>query len=136
MGLNRHRERQCSKVHFIGRVPVKQRGMRTPAVVELDVTPDAGLRFADAVVGVQIHFLVLDAAPEPFDEDIVAPAPLPVHTLQDTVGGQQRDKPAVGKLAALVSVENLRPTVPRDGLLYRLDAEIGRQAVGEAPGAR
>ncbi len=64
--------------------------MRTAGVVERDVTPKAGLRFGYAVIGVQIHLLVLDAAPEALDEHIVAPASLAVHALHDTVGGQNR----------------------------------------------
>ena len=52
--------------------------MRAAGVVERDLTPNAGLRFGYAVIGVQLHLLVLDAAPEPLDEHIVAPAsPLP-----------------------------------------------------------
>ena len=34
---------------------------------------NVGMRGADAVVGLQVHALVLDAAPEPFDEHVIAP---------------------------------------------------------------
>src|SRR5918999_1384250 len=108
--------------------------MRTLGVVEVDVTPNAGLRFGDTVVGMQIYLLVLDAAPEALDEDIITPAPLAVHALQDAMGGKQRDKLTIGKLAALVGVENIGPTVPSDRFLHGLNAEIRREAVGEPPG--
>jgi hypothetical protein len=48
--------------------------MRSPAVVELQVAADRTASLADAVVGLQIHLLIFDAAPQPLDEDIVPPA--------------------------------------------------------------
>ena len=51
--------------------------MRTPAIVKIQILADQSAGFADAVIGPQIDFLVFDAAPQPFDEDVVAPAPLP-----------------------------------------------------------
>ena len=52
--------------------------MRTTTVVEVEVAgrlPGYGYGF----VAVQIHLLVLHGFPEPFDEDVVAPATLAVH---------------------------------------------------------
>ena len=42
-----------------------------------DVPPKPVSRRRDAVVGVQIDLLVLDASPQPLDEHVVAPPPLP-----------------------------------------------------------
>ena len=80
--------------------------------------------FGYAVLGVQVHLLVLDAAPEALDEDIVTPASLAAPALQDAMGGKQRDKLAVGKLAARVGVEDLGPTVPSDRLLLDTTASM------------
>ena len=48
--------------------------MWSPAVVKVEVTPDRIPGLADAFVGPQIHFLIFDAAPQPLDEDVVAPS--------------------------------------------------------------
>jgi hypothetical protein len=51
--------------------------MGARGVVEIDVAPDPGPGLPDRVVGVQIHLFVLDRAPQPLDEDVVPPGPLP-----------------------------------------------------------
>ena len=51
--------------------------MRPAAIVEVEVAPDGGARLGHIVVGSEIDLLVLDAAPQPLDEDVVPPAPLP-----------------------------------------------------------
>ena len=43
----------------------------------------------DRFVGSQVHLLVLDALPQPFDEHIILPASLPVHADLDPIGFQQ-----------------------------------------------
>jgi hypothetical protein len=52
--------------------------MRALAVVEIQIPADRSTRLADAIVGPQIDLFVFDGAPEPFDEDVVAPRPLAV----------------------------------------------------------
>jgi hypothetical protein len=52
--------------------------MGTAGVVEGEVAGDAGLRRGHRVIRVQVDLFVLDGAPEPFDEDVVAPAAAPV----------------------------------------------------------
>ncbi len=51
--------------------------MRPAAIVEIEIAPDPCVRRADAFVGVEVDLLVLDRAPESFDEDVVPPRPLP-----------------------------------------------------------
>ena len=63
--------------------------MRSPRVVECQVSGNAAARSRHAVVGMQVNFLVFDAAPEPLDEDVVAPRALAVHADLD-VGVLQR----------------------------------------------
>jgi hypothetical protein len=50
--------------------------MWAPAIIEVEVTANRRTGLADAVVGSQIHLLVLDAAPQPLDEYVVAPGAL------------------------------------------------------------
>lgn len=80
-GLSRRREWQCSKVDLIRHSPVKERRMWTAGAIELDGTPDTGLRLEEALVGVQMHLLVLDAVREALDKEILAPGTLAGHGL-------------------------------------------------------
>src|SRR5665213_1678313 len=48
-------------------------------VVEVQIPAERCAGLGDAVIGLQIDFLVFDRAPEPFDEDVVAPGALAVH---------------------------------------------------------
>jgi hypothetical protein len=47
--------------------------VRSLCVVEGDIAGDRLPCFADAFIGVQIDFLVLDGSPEALDEDVVSP---------------------------------------------------------------
>src|SRR3982751_4308224 len=51
--------------------------MRSAGIVEAEVPADRGAGLADRVVGPEIDLLVLDRSPEPLDEDVVPPGPLP-----------------------------------------------------------
>src|SRR5690606_8656590 len=75
-------------------------------VVELEVALDAASRFARRVVGVQVHLLVLQRAPQPLDEDVVDAAALAVHA-DLHAAPQQGPGEGVGReLRALVGVED------------------------------
>ena len=76
-----------------------------------------------AVVGPQIHLLVLDAAPQPLDEYIVPPSSFSVHADGDVVLGQHAGEGRTRELRALVGVEDLGLAVARQSILQRLDAE-------------
>ena len=69
-GLGCQAEWQRVEVGLIGCAAVKAR-MRSPAVVKLQIPADRTARLADGVVSPQIHLLVFDAAPQPFDKDVV-----------------------------------------------------------------
>src|SRR6478672_26945 len=92
--------------------------MRTSAVVKVEIPADRMSRLADGFVGSQIDLLVFDAAPQPFDEHIVAPGSFAVHADGDAVVGKQ-----AGELRALVGVEYFRPAVASQGIFQSLDAE-------------
>lgn len=107
--------------------------MRAAAIVEIEVTGQRLPNLGNSVVAVQVDFLVLDRLPETFNEDVVPPAPLAIHADLNAVLLKQADEGGTGKLAALVGVHDLRPTVFHDGFFQRIDAGIGRQAVRQAP---
>ena len=46
-------------------------------VVELEVGSDAVPRLGHVLVGFEVDLLVLETAPEPFDEDVIGKAPRP-----------------------------------------------------------
>src|SRR2546430_895515 len=74
-------------------------------------------------LGSEIHLLVLDAAPQPLDENIVSPGALAVHADGDRVSDQYVSECRAGELTALIRVEDLRLAVARESVLQRLDAE-------------
>ena len=54
--------------------------MGTPLVEEAEIDLKPFLQISNAVVGVEVGMLVVHRAPEPFDEDVVHPAGLPINT--------------------------------------------------------
>ena len=69
-------------------------------VVEVQIPAERCAGLGDAVIGLEIDFLVFDRAPEPFDEDVVAPGAFAVHADRDSVVGQQAGEGGAGELAA------------------------------------
>src|SRR5258705_11199075 len=97
--------------------------MWAPAVIKVEIAADRCAGVTDAVIGPQIHLLVFDAAPQPLDEDVVAPGALAVHADRDPVFDQHASECRAGELAALISVEDFRLAVASESVLKRLDAE-------------
>jgi hypothetical protein len=71
----------------------------------------------------EIDLLVLEGAPEPFDEDVVAPAALAVHADLDTVGLGQPREGGTRELGALIGVEDGRSAMARQRLFHGGNAE-------------
>src|SRR5450759_4208121 len=97
--------------------------MWPPAVVEVQVAADRSAGLANAVVGVQIHLLIFDAAPKPLDENIIPPSPFTVHADCDVVIGEHASEGRARELRALIRVEDLRLAVTSQSVLECLDAE-------------
>src|SRR6266542_2886660 len=97
--------------------------MGPPLVVEVDVAAERSSRLADAVVGLQIHLLVFDAAPEALEEHVVAPRAPAVHADRNLVLDQDVGEGVTRELAALVRVEDFRSAMTSQRLLFRLNAE-------------
>src|SRR4051794_35311019 len=107
---------QRCEVHHVRGSSLMAR-VRPARVVEVDVAADAFARGAYGFVGMQVDLFVLDRAPYPFDEHVVAPAAFAVHRDADAVAMEQPSELAARKLAALIGVEDLRFAVPGDRLL-------------------
>lgn len=62
----------------LARGALTQRLVQSFMVVEIEVGGDLLLCPGHALVGLQLHLLIFEAAPEPLDEDVVAEAPASV----------------------------------------------------------
>ena len=107
------------------------------ADVEVQITPDGGTVFRDAVVGVQVNLIIFDGPPKTFDEDVVAPGAFAVHADLDFAGGQHLDEVGGCELAALVRVEGLGRAVSRQCFLdsFGVDASLIFAEPAVAPNA-
>src|SRR5580658_8875365 len=85
-----------------------RRATRASAIVEGHPETDAGPGLATVGVGFQMHFFVLDRAPQAFDEDVVHETSAPVHRNRDSGSFELAGERGAGELRTLVGVENLR----------------------------
>src|SRR5665811_697437 len=122
----------CRPIDLI-RGPVFEPLVVAPQVVEIEVGGKLPAGLGNALISYQVHLLVLDAPPEPFDEDVVHPAAPSVHADPDAVGREQACESLRSELRALVGVEDVRGSVASQGFFERLDAEGGVEGVGESP---
>ena len=103
--------------------------VRPVRVVELEVHRQSLPRGADAVVGLEVHVLVLHAAPQSLDEHVVSPTAFAVRALgradAPDLGGEFR----AAELTALVGVDDLRYTPARCGLSQGLDTEVSLHVI-------
>src|SRR5664279_4551803 len=97
--------------------------MRPTAIVEAEIAADRRAGLGHAVVGSQIHLLVFDAAPQPLNEDVVAPRAFSVHANRDAILDQHAGERHSGELRALVCVEDRWLAVLCQGVLQRLNTE-------------
>src|SRR4029077_39705 len=95
----------------------------TSAVIKVEIVTDRSTRLADAVVGSQIDLLILDAAPQAFDEHVIAPGGLAVHADGNAAVGEHAGERSAGELRALVGVEDVWLAVTGQSILQRFDAE-------------
>ena len=102
-------------------------------IVEMEVFGKRGTRFRDRFVGLEIDLFILDAAPEPLDEDVVPPVSLAVHADVDMVGLQDVGEGIGRELGPLVRVEYLRGAVTLDSLFQGLDAGVWLECHRESP---
>lgn len=78
--------------------------------------------------------LVLHAAPEPLNEDVVLVTALAIHADPDLMGFQHVSKRLTGELAALIRVEDLGRPMACQGIFQGIDAEVGVQGIRYSPG--
>ena len=76
--------------------------MWASAVVKGQIAANPGAGVWDRLIGVKINLLVFDRAPEPLDEDVVAPGTFAVHGDADFGILQHLDEVDGRELASLV----------------------------------
>ena len=109
-------------------------GVRPLMVVESEPAPDAGLRLRPGFPSVQIDAFILEGPPQALDKDVVHATALAVHRDLGAEPLQPVGPGEGGELAALIRIHDLGRPELVDRLVQRLEAEVGLQRVGDAPG--
>ena len=107
----------CPSVSFRGSLII-QRLMKPPMIIKLHVLLDILPRFVDRAGRLQINFFLLERSPEPLDVNVVHAASFPVHADLNPVGFQPVNPLRTGKLAPLITVENLRLGMGQRGIQH------------------
>ncbi len=76
-------------------------------IVEAKILIQAGVRVPDLLPVTQIHLVIFDRTPQPFDKNIIKSPTTPIHTDRNPLREQFSRKRQTGKLTALIAVENL-----------------------------
>jgi len=113
--------------------PASQGAVGSYMAVPPQETGQADFGLPAIVVGTQVHFLVLDGAPQPLDQDVVVAA-LPSRPADsDLLGLQPGNKVSGGELTTLVGVEDLWLAATFQRHFQGLQTELPVKAVGELP---
>ena len=80
---------------------------------------------ADRFVCFQIYPLVFHAAPESFDEHVIAPTSLAVHRYPNAFAEHSFDEGLTGELAAQIGVDDFRLSVFCKGFFQRCGRMFG-----------
>lgn len=80
--------------------------MKSFVVLELEVFAQALDGLGDAIIVLQVDFLIFDTAPEPFNEDVVRCSTASVHTDGDLSLFENADKSTTGELNTLIRIED------------------------------
>src|SRR3546814_17874597 len=95
----RHQLRQTVEVGLVRGSPAQAR-VRPSAIEEAAVAADPGAGPGDAVIGPQVHLLVLDRAPYPPDDHVIAPGAPHRHADRAAVPPQPPGEPGQGDRGA------------------------------------
>lgn len=101
-------------------------------VVKGEVAPQSLLQRATVFVVPEVDVLLLDTAPEPFDEHVVEGPASAIHRDANAGSFHAGGKPTGGELHPLIGIEDLR-SAPLQGRLQRLQAKPAIERVRELP---
>src|SRR5271170_2335731 len=102
-------------------------------IVEGHPKSDPGPGLAAVGIGLQMHFFVLDRAPQAFDQDVVPETSPSVHRNRDSGGLEPAGEGGAGELRALVGIEYLRLSVALQSLFQRVEAEARIHRIRQSP---
>ena len=105
--------------------------MRTLGVVTVDPATNSLSGLASCFECVEINAFVFERPPEPLDHHVVHPASLAVHRDLDAGIPEGAGEGVIGKLAALIGIENLGLPIMLQGLFQGRNTEIGILGVGQ-----
>src|SRR5215475_8545895 len=118
---------------------VVQRLVWALVIVEHEPRADTATCLGNRTIRLDEHFFVLQAAPQPFNEDVIEEPALAIHAHAYTMTFQLIEKRSTGELYALIGVEHLRLAKALHRLLQRFHTEIGvhtnRQLPSQHPAA-
>ena len=86
--------------------------MQPVVIVELEIPAETLSALVQTGIVMNIDFFVFHRTPQSFRENVVKDASSAIHTDPNLMREQDRRKSRARKLAPLVTVENLWPTVP------------------------
>ena len=107
--------------------------MQAILIIELKIRFQSSFCIRDRLILLEIHLLVLNASPEPFNENIVQCSSSAIPTDAHVCCLEPVRKFRTGKLRSLVVVENLRSR-PLKCLLERFETKRCFQRDGSSPG--
>ena len=107
--------------------------MTAPGVVEIEVPGQSHAEFGGRFVGMQIHVLVFDAAPQTLHEHVFYPSSLAVYADRDAVVLEHVGERLGSELGPLVGVEDLWYSKALYSLPQGLDANVSVQGVRRSP---
>ena len=100
-----------------------QRLMKACMIVKLDIPANSMLPLPYTVIVMQIHFLIFDCSPQSLCENVIEDPSTAIHANPDLMGLQQIGERHTRKLAALITVENLRDSLT-ERMFQCLKAEL------------
>lgn len=107
--------------------------MRPQEIVFVEELPQACAQIGERGVLVQVDVLVLDGAPEAFDEGIVQRTAATIHTDSDIALFQRRQEQLTGELRALIGVEDFRLRIRGESGIENLSAQPRIDCVRHGP---
>src|ERR1700710_1484711 len=102
-------------------------------VIVGDVVLNSFIKFKTIISRVEIHIVVLDGFPEPFDPDIIQGPPFSIHGYQYALQFEELRPQGTGVLSALIGVDDCRFTVSPNGVLQYILTPLGSKRVADAP---
>ena len=108
--------------------------MRPLSIVEVKPLVQPLAQLDRVAKGQQVKILILERPPKPLNENVVLNSATAIRADGYFVLFQQVGEGSAGELSPLVSVEDIRCSIPAEGLSEGFNAKVGIQGIGHPPG--